>query len=213
MDASLFVPGPIAMSSAEAETNANTVGIMNLSMIRQAYCDIVYGCAERKYTVPVLVDNTAALLMSQNEKDSKRTRHMERRWLFNRHETGVGNVKGFHCPAQFQLADPATKNLDSSKYSLAMSVLETHVSDSSILPASSEGSYLELRRGVGRLTLDPSVRSDLQPDVDRSASGMPVQKHGTQVPSAWSKPELIKGDTSRKPTKQLTLDAWLACRK
>ena len=83
VDASSFVPGPIAMSSAEAETNANTVGIMNLAMIRQAYCDIVFGSPKRKYTVPVLVDNTAALLMSQNEKDSKRTRHMERCWLFN----------------------------------------------------------------------------------------------------------------------------------
>ena len=172
MDASSFVPGPIAMSSAEAETNANTVGIMNLSMIRQAYCDVVFGSAETKYTVPVLIDNTAALLMSQNEKDSKRTRHMERRWLFNRHETRVGNVKGFHCPAQFQLADPATKNLDSAKSMLPLSVIETPVTDDSILPAS-KVSYQELRRGDGRLILDPSTLPVMQrPIQPETTTGM-----------------------------------------
>ena len=64
-----------------------------------------------KPPVLILLDSESAIAMSKNQRDSKHTRHIERRV----HYVRQGQLSGQHhldyVPAELQLADIGTKNL------------------------------------------------------------------------------------------------------
>ena len=135
VDFSSFVPTPITMSSAEAEINAMTVGAMATNFLRQVICDVLYNDPSRPLTVPLLTDSSSGIFITQNDRDTRRTRHIERRWLYIRTSRMNGNIQVFHLPGDtYNLADPGTKNLSSKSASYKLSILEVPVQDSPIHP-------------------------------------------------------------------------------
>jgi hypothetical protein len=107
-----FVPDPIAMSATEAESNAQAVACMKLSHIKQIVMDVRFGNPNRNYTIPLLTDTSAAIAMSKNDQDTKRTRHIDRRWLYARQACRSGQISLYHVDGnKFQLADLGTKNV------------------------------------------------------------------------------------------------------
>jgi hypothetical protein len=78
VDASSFVPDLVALSTAESENNAMCVAAMKAAHVRMIVMELRFQDAGRPYTVPLLVDSSAANAMTANAKDTKRTRHIER---------------------------------------------------------------------------------------------------------------------------------------
>ncbi|MGH7954439.1 MAG: reverse transcriptase domain-containing protein [Gloeomargaritales cyanobacterium] len=115
VDHSSFIPEPVAMSSGEAEYNAACVTCMATSHIRMIVNEMSsLNCADPQKQEPVLIilDNEAAICMSKSLKDTKRTRHIDRRIHYVRHGIKAGLHKLTYIPANHQLADNGTKNLN-----------------------------------------------------------------------------------------------------
>ena len=61
--------------------------------------------------VLILLDSESAIAMSRNQRDSKHTRHIERRVHYVRQGQKSGQHRLEYVPADLQLADIGTKNL------------------------------------------------------------------------------------------------------
>ena len=100
------------MSSAEAEYNACAVAAMAVAHSRMLVNEL-NGVNPDEYgeATKILVDNTSAKAMAQNDKDTKHTRHIARRvhYVRNGQQEGAHNLT--YIPADLNLADPGTKNL------------------------------------------------------------------------------------------------------
>jgi hypothetical protein len=148
VDYSSFVPTPITLSSAEAEINAMTVGSMAASFLRQVICDILYNDPAHPFSVPMLTDSASGIFITQNDRDTKRTRHIERRWLYVRQERFSAHLDMDFLPGDtYNLADLGTKNVPSPSAGYKLSVIEAPVSDSAILSSAPPRS--ESKGGVG----------------------------------------------------------------
>lgn len=117
---------PVAMSSCEAEVMASCSGCMAAAHIHMLLYDMKYlGTKDYNCTKPalpdpptiIMVDNQAAVQMSLNDKLTKHTRHISRRF----HYVTQGAKKNLHklewCPGEDMLADIMTKSTDPSKTS------------------------------------------------------------------------------------------------
>ena len=122
--ASSFVPSPIALSSAEAEINAMTVACMATNYMRQIICDVRYGYSSRPFTVPILTDSSSGIFITMNDRDSQRTRHIERRYLFVRTARQNAWVSmHFISGDEFNIADLGTKNVPAQTASYKLSIV------------------------------------------------------------------------------------------
>lgn len=125
VDASSFVPNIVTGSSAEAETNASCVATMATIHIRQIVMEILSGSPDTPLTVPVLTDSTASDTITRNDKDTRRTRHIERRWLYTRHARHRGDISIHHINGdKYQVADLGTKNVPASESTYKLSIIE-----------------------------------------------------------------------------------------
>lgn len=125
IDGSSFVPSPIALSSAEAETNAMTVCNMSATRSRMIYMELLTGNPDATFTVPILTDSQAAIAITRNEKGTAKTRHILRRDLYCRQAAAAGYVIYHHVNGdEYQLADIGTKNLPASKSATKLSIIE-----------------------------------------------------------------------------------------
>jgi len=120
------VPLPIAMSTCEAEASWMSLCMMACAHVSGGFCEILFDDSDRVYTVPVFSDSSAAKALSQNDKDSKRTRHMERRFQYCRVSEKTAKTKTYHCDGdKFNLADLGTKSKSSKDAAYKLSVIET----------------------------------------------------------------------------------------
>ena len=137
MDASSFVPQPIPHSTAESETMALSLGAMACAYARMGIADVLHDDADRNWTIPMMSDSTAAILMNSSDKPTKRNRHIDRRWFYARNEKTGGRIEFFHVDADHSLADIATKNLPADESMYKLSIMEFPVTDHSIGPDAS----------------------------------------------------------------------------
>jgi hypothetical protein len=176
IDYNSHVPNPIAMSSAEAETNALTVAVMAGSHTRMILNEALFGPDQsgRPYTIPFLIDSQAAFDISKNDKGTKRTRHIERRWLYCRNALQSGQISLHHVDGdEYQLADIGTKNLPAQKMAYKLSILEA---------PHSETMCHTLKRGVGGISKDTAgtaVDKEVGSDTGvKAANPGPVRQRG-----------------------------------
>lgn len=134
VDFSSFVPTPIASSSAESESNALCVATLCANYARQVYCDIVYNNSSQPFTVPIFIDSSAAEAITKNDKDTHRTKHIERRWLIHRKHRQAGLIDVLHVNGNaHNIADLGTKPSPINSES-KISVIEHPVDDFAISP-------------------------------------------------------------------------------
>jgi hypothetical protein len=130
IDHSTFVPNPIALSSAEAEIYAMTVAAMATNHIRQVFCEAIFGDPDRPYSVPLLTDSKSGIFITQNNRDTKRTRHIERRWLFIRQCRQQSYIIVFFLAGDaYNVADLGTKNCSTPANQFKLSIVEVPVTD------------------------------------------------------------------------------------
>jgi len=112
VDSASFVHLLPAQSSAEAEVMSLCSGCIAIAHVRMAFMEITTADPDSPLTVPVLVDSQAAIAITKNDKDTSRTRHMERRFLYPRLARSRGLITTHHVPGlEFQIADVGTKAL------------------------------------------------------------------------------------------------------
>ena len=86
------------------------MALMATMYIRRAYCEVVLGNVDRPYTVPAFTDSSAALAFTKSEKESKRSRHIERRFQFSRYAEQNSFAKLHHIDGDnYMVADIGTK--------------------------------------------------------------------------------------------------------
>ena len=113
VDAASFVPNPIALSSAEAEYNACAFALTAALHVKQVYNKMNKLHPDAPLTIPMFVDSSSAIAMMNNDKDTKRTRHIQRRIHFVRQARIQGILKPYKIDGKINPSDVGTKNLPS----------------------------------------------------------------------------------------------------
>ena len=138
VDFSSFIPGLITLSSAEAEINTLAVATAAAMHIQMIVMWLLRNDVECMYTIPIFCDSSAAIIITTNERPSRRTRHIKRRWLYPRHAYASGKAVYKHVNGdELMLADPLTKNKSirdedvAFKYSMFLSDPPNAISSSS----------------------------------------------------------------------------------
>jgi len=104
------VPNPIALSTAEAESNCYSAAIARSRFPFKAIAYILFGNPNYDYTIPICVDSSAGMSMNVKDNPSKKSRHIEVRYWYGRRAVSQGLAKLFkvHGDTQ-QPADIGTK--------------------------------------------------------------------------------------------------------
>ena len=107
-----WVPNPIPLSSAESESNCYSAAIARLRYAFKAISAILHGDQEYPYTIPILVDSSAAIAMNTSDNPTRKTRHIEGRYWYGRQAVSKGLAALYKVPGdKYQPADPGTKNM------------------------------------------------------------------------------------------------------
>ncbi len=73
---------------------------------------ILFNAEDATYTIPILVDSTAAIAMNVSENPTRRTRHITTRFWFGKQAEQQGHVLFVKVDGNTQqIADMGTKNL------------------------------------------------------------------------------------------------------
>jgi hypothetical protein len=140
-----FVPEPVAMSTAEAECNALTIALMKLLHIKFIVTEIMKGDSHYPYSIPILSDSSSAIAIASNEKETKRTKHIERRWQYIKYACLAAKAVLYHVDKDYNLADVGTKNLPHSSAKMKLSMME--VTSPDVLHQQSKPSLSSLDAG------------------------------------------------------------------
>ena len=111
VDAASFDPTPIALSSAEAEYNACAFALTAAIHVKQVYNTLNGSHPDTPLTIAAFIDSSSAIAMMNNDKDTKRTRHIERRVHFVRQARIQGTFLPFKIDGKVNPSDVGTKNL------------------------------------------------------------------------------------------------------
>ena len=110
-DCASVVPDPVAMSSAEAEYNIAAIGTMTTTPCCQMILEMRNQDPDIPYTTPIFCDSTSAMAMLDSFRDTKRTRHILRRYHYVRYQVDGGWCSLHWVPTDLQLADALSKAL------------------------------------------------------------------------------------------------------
>ena len=115
---------PIAMSSCEAEVMASCSGCMASAHLHMLLYDMKYlgtkTYDKSQLALPnpptiIMVDNEAAVKMSINDKLTKHTRHISRRFHYVREGSKLNLHRLHWCSGDDMLSDIETKSTDPGK--------------------------------------------------------------------------------------------------
>ena len=114
VDFSTFVPSPIAMSSAESETNAGANAGMVMQHLRMLRNELSGMDVDLLLDPPILMlcDNNSAVIIANSEKDVKSLRHCKRRLFYMKQLRREKETSYEFIPGESMVADLGTKNLD-----------------------------------------------------------------------------------------------------
>ena len=127
IDCGSFVPTPVAMSSAEAEYNALAHAMQAIINSRQIVHELYGNRADTPLSIPFFCDSESAIIMGKNSKDTKRTRHIQRRIHFVRDNTASRAFVPYKIGGKLNPADVGTKNLNQEVLEIHAKVMHTTV--------------------------------------------------------------------------------------
>ena len=112
VDAASQMPSIITHSTGEAEYCQGALALLAASHVRKVYNELNGRDADTPLTIPIGVDSKAAEDIAASEKDTKRTRHIQRRYHYWRECNSNGTSKTFRLPGDFNWANSMTKSLN-----------------------------------------------------------------------------------------------------
>ena len=83
--------------------------------------------ADTPFTIPFFCDSESAIIMGNNKKDTKRTRHMQRRVHFVRDNVESRKFIPTKIDGELNPSDIGTENLNSEKLEQHIPVMHTEV--------------------------------------------------------------------------------------
>jgi hypothetical protein len=119
VDAASFVPNPIALSSAESEHNAGAFGVAAAQHVRQLFQELHGLDPDTSSSIPLVMNSSSVIAIASKSRDTRHTRHIQRRVHFVRFEFLRGNHFGVKMLDTLNPSDIGTKHVDSA-------ALETH---------------------------------------------------------------------------------------
>ena len=99
------------MSSTEAEYNTAAIGTMSVTPWRQLMLEMRNQDPDIPFTTPVFCDSTSAMAIADSFRDTKKTRHILRRYHYVRYQIDGGYCKLHWVPSELQLSDALSKAL------------------------------------------------------------------------------------------------------
>ena len=111
INAASFVPTPVALSSAEAEYNALAHSFQAVTNSRQIVNELYGYNADRPLSIPFFCDSESAIAMGSSLKDTKRTRHIQRRVHYVRDGIDSKSFVPNKIDGELNPSDVGTKNL------------------------------------------------------------------------------------------------------
>ena len=117
------------MSSAEAEYNAVAHAMQRCANVRQVLMELSGKAPDTSLNIPILCDSESALIIGQNNRDTKRIRHIQRRIHYVRDGFASRLFDGFKIEGTLNPADVGTKNLSSD-----VLIPHTEVMHTTVLP-------------------------------------------------------------------------------
>ena len=127
IDGGSFVPQPVALSTAESEYNSIAQGMQAVANNRQVIHELHGNHPDTPLSVPFFTDSESALAMGNSIKDTKRTRHIQRRIHYVRDGVASGAFEGHHIEGEVNPADVGTKNLMAEVLSVHHEVMHSTV--------------------------------------------------------------------------------------
>ena len=121
------MPTPVALSSAEAEYNAAAYAMQAVANQRQTLLELNGYHPDTPLTIPFFCDSESALIMGENIKDTKRTRHIQRRIHYARDNIAMGAFQGLKIDGTINPADTGTKNLSAENLAVHHGVMHVTV--------------------------------------------------------------------------------------
>ena len=115
IDGASFTPNPVAMSTAEAKYNALAYAMQAVINSKQSIQELHGNHPDTPLSVPLLCDSESAIIMGSNQKDTKRTRHIQRRMHFVRDNFASKAFTSHKIPGELNPSDTGTKGMPSDK--------------------------------------------------------------------------------------------------
>ena len=112
VDATTIVPNLVTHSTGEAEYCTAAMAMMACSFVRKIFNEMRGKPADAKLTIPFGIDSKAAIDIARSDKETKRTRHMERRFHYCRESEARGAHKMFHIEGTKNWTNGMTKPLN-----------------------------------------------------------------------------------------------------
>ena len=95
--------------------------------VTQVYNKFHNAHADSPITMAIFVDSSSAIAMMKNEKDSKQTRHIQRRVHFVRQARIDGTIQPWKIPGTENPSDVGTKNLTGPSFNTLHNLLHVKV--------------------------------------------------------------------------------------
>jgi len=128
VDMASVVPKLITHSTGEAEYCTGALALMASAHIRKMYNELQGKDPDLPLTIPIGIDSKAATDIAASEKDTQRTRHMQRRYHYWRECNGNGTSKTFRLPGEFNWANSLTKPLNGNMLQIEADIYQVEVS-------------------------------------------------------------------------------------
>ena len=115
------------MSTAEAEYNALAQAMQHVINSRQIIQELYGNNAETPLSIPFFFDSESAIIMRNNKKCAKRTRHIQRRVHFVRYNVESRAFILNKIDGELNPSDICTKNLNAEKMNTHIAVMHADV--------------------------------------------------------------------------------------
>jgi len=109
IDAATVTPSIVTHSTGEAEYCTAALAVMQCNYFRKLYNEVSGKPADTHLTIPLGVDSKAASDMAASEKDTKKTRHVARRYHYLRECVSNAEVKLFQMEGEHNWSNCLTK--------------------------------------------------------------------------------------------------------
>ena len=109
IDAATVTPTVVTHSTGEAEYCTAALAIMSATHYKKLYMEFMGLSMDQPLTIALGIDSKAAADIAASPKDTKRTRHIQRRYHLYREAIASGLVKQFYIPGGENWANGLTK--------------------------------------------------------------------------------------------------------
>jgi hypothetical protein len=127
VDGASFVPDPIALSSAEAEYQVAAFGVSGCEHARQVFQEMHGLDADTALTIPIFTDSQSGIAMATSDRDTRRTRHIRRRFHYVRIQIANGAHIILKIEGPLNISDIGTKLQDFATFLRHRAVIHTEV--------------------------------------------------------------------------------------